>query len=956
MRIGVGFTIGSVASVLARLLPAFNAAPSISPSSGVAGTTFTATDGMVSNGSVVSRRWLLGGVVIGSGLTVVPGVAGALVLENTAVGVGETTVTTSAPVAVAAPSSVSFTKVGPIGGNLGEATVAYFGEAALLDRSRAAGIWLHNDNDPTLVVEGVDGYPVSSTGGNAAFALMPFDNPADFPGVPTRYALVTSWTTCAPFVDGDTSPAYTTQADGRLRYEFDVTNRPFRENRELRVFVNNVNAHPWVDGTPHGSDGTDPFYVVRLDQEALYKSGRRWNDDQVNTTKSFGCARFMQIGGISGDYAAVTSVAQILPMSFSRWSNAAGIADQTGAKSNLNNNRVRALPLTAQINLANEAGVSLWANMQWAFANGEAAKFVRSIKAQLISITSPVMLELGNEPWNTANPYNFGCGYYRGYRQSIGRQPLADNNSPQSGWLGYGYRSAQLAAEALKEDGYTGRFRPVLNVLFGSADCSEGTIAGVQQAIAEWNDPNDAFHNPEFATRFKEPGQLFTNFAVAPYMDGGLTPALSSADLATVDGWADATDDSGLASYFDQLLNGGHLPSAANATFINTLPQVLAAQQAVAVKYQMPLITYEAQIATQAPPTDKAAQLVARAALDPRMQPTIIAFGTKLFEAGVELIMQFTEYCPAPAVPPAHNAGQQPFGSKAHLSDNTAPRYLGYKALQANPPAPAALAVALKNVSSYTAGTIAKVVAQVTGGRGRKTLVWNGLASGWQADGFRNIQGTLTTSGVVQGSVYAIDEFGNQSPAVTFDQNSLVIPVTTFLTPAPNDYTLSNGNHTATGGQAGKDGFIRAATTHKDSDAAVLWLEAEYPTRGEVRFAMGLVTDDVTNAAGLGDDRSIFMFAQADDTGYFVGNYQQGPDPFSTDSGLSLGANRRAMLINEVAGTVTFYFKTKKSNVYPLANKLKGGVVQSAFMQLGAGDVGSWTATSVKEVGSKEWG
>jgi len=35
--------------------------PSISPTTGSVGTMFTATDGTVNNGTVASRRWLLGG-------------------------------------------------------------------------------------------------------------------------------------------------------------------------------------------------------------------------------------------------------------------------------------------------------------------------------------------------------------------------------------------------------------------------------------------------------------------------------------------------------------------------------------------------------------------------------------------------------------------------------------------------------------------------------------------------------------------------------------------------------------------------------------------------------------------------------------------------------------------------------------------------------------------------------
>jgi hypothetical protein len=77
--------------------------PSISPTSGAVGTTFTATDGTVANGTITSRRWLLGTTAIGTGTTVTPNAAGSLTRENTAVGTnGETITSTSTAVTVSA--------------------------------------------------------------------------------------------------------------------------------------------------------------------------------------------------------------------------------------------------------------------------------------------------------------------------------------------------------------------------------------------------------------------------------------------------------------------------------------------------------------------------------------------------------------------------------------------------------------------------------------------------------------------------------------------------------------------------------------------------------------------------------------------------------------------------------------------------------------------------------------
>lgn len=82
--------------------PVFVVQPSISPTSGQVGTTFTANDGQASNATSYSRRWLLDGTSIGTGTTVVPVVAGSLVLEVTAENVAGMVTATSQAVTVAA--------------------------------------------------------------------------------------------------------------------------------------------------------------------------------------------------------------------------------------------------------------------------------------------------------------------------------------------------------------------------------------------------------------------------------------------------------------------------------------------------------------------------------------------------------------------------------------------------------------------------------------------------------------------------------------------------------------------------------------------------------------------------------------------------------------------------------------------------------------------------------------
>lgn len=76
--------------------PVFTTNPSITPSSGAVGSTFTANDGVASDATVYTRRWLLGATQIGTGSTVVPASAGSLTLEVTATGPGGSATRTSA--------------------------------------------------------------------------------------------------------------------------------------------------------------------------------------------------------------------------------------------------------------------------------------------------------------------------------------------------------------------------------------------------------------------------------------------------------------------------------------------------------------------------------------------------------------------------------------------------------------------------------------------------------------------------------------------------------------------------------------------------------------------------------------------------------------------------------------------------------------------------------------------
>lgn len=147
--------------------PAFTTQPSISPTSGTAGSTlYAATPGTVSNGSVVSRVWLLNGVAISNGVTALPASSGTLAYQETASGPGGTTTSTVQVAAVTAATvtptpAPSFTSQPSIGPNTGTAGTTTFTATAgnISNGSITSRSWTING---TVISTGLTASPASS--------------------------------------------------------------------------------------------------------------------------------------------------------------------------------------------------------------------------------------------------------------------------------------------------------------------------------------------------------------------------------------------------------------------------------------------------------------------------------------------------------------------------------------------------------------------------------------------------------------------------------------------------------------------------------------------------------------------------------------------------------------------------------------------------------------------------
>jgi len=147
--------------------PAFTTQPSITPTSGTAGSTvYAATPGTVSNGAVVSRAWLLNGTAISTGVTAFPASSGTLAYQETASGPGGTTTSTVQVAAVTAATvtptpAPSFTSQPSISPNTGTAGTTTFTATAgnVSNGSITARSWTING---TVISTGITAAPASS--------------------------------------------------------------------------------------------------------------------------------------------------------------------------------------------------------------------------------------------------------------------------------------------------------------------------------------------------------------------------------------------------------------------------------------------------------------------------------------------------------------------------------------------------------------------------------------------------------------------------------------------------------------------------------------------------------------------------------------------------------------------------------------------------------------------------
>jgi len=127
VAVSVGAGSGGTPAPTPTSPPTFTTQPTISPSTGKTNSEFTAQPGVVSNGAISSRAWLLNGSAISTSLVAIPTAGGTLTYQEQAAGAGGTasSVVRTASVTVPAPSMALSSALTVVEGNSGTATFTW---------------------------------------------------------------------------------------------------------------------------------------------------------------------------------------------------------------------------------------------------------------------------------------------------------------------------------------------------------------------------------------------------------------------------------------------------------------------------------------------------------------------------------------------------------------------------------------------------------------------------------------------------------------------------------------------------------------------------------------------------------------------------------------------------------------------------------------------------------------
>ena len=486
--------------------------PTPTPTLGLTGTrTYSTTS---SAGTVVAA---ITGVPSGStpaispndGRLVIAGSEGAgwrLAVGLTASSAGERDVTISAPGANSVTASVRVIQglVGepsnliafrPLGSNLAsDGLIDFGGSWPLLDRARPARYMTHDYH--ALAPEAMDarGYPIGKFR-----ILFSVEGPRAPDGM-TKLFVIRTTLTSAVSASGCVIQSDTPAGNGQPRTIIVDTPSPNFDTGWRSELL-------FEDG--FGTSGTGTINIMRQDQVAAFDAGKTFNPAYIADHTFYGHLRTMD------------------------WQNTNGSPQTTWeSRPKLTDANYNTAPIELCVDLINECGTDMWACVP-AMATDDYVRQMARLILQRLAPNRRLNLEYSNERWNDS----FTQGAWM--HQQLPKIPGASWQS----WGWGGYRAAQVAAIFLEEWGdqayriisHLGTQQPRLAV-------RDDNIVGVQYAISEWSDPQNAKYSAVRAANFQIVSDLFDEVSITGYTSGGMGGGIASAYMPIVEQWADAND------------------------------------------------------------------------------------------------------------------------------------------------------------------------------------------------------------------------------------------------------------------------------------------------------------------------------------------------------------------------------------------------------------------------------
>jgi hypothetical protein len=735
----------------------------------------------IPGGTVVSRRWLLGAAMASTAQLCLASAVGAIVYEVASDDPSGATPSNASVGTARPPANGALKRFGPVGQNLAIDDVTFYGFGfPVLDRSKLSTPWSLKDGpavnaiaaahpngtgDYSLAANGFanrDGYPTSMGGSSRIESIYNVEGKLGPAGVRQQYVIECTLTDCNLGVDGAVSNVSNEIVAGKRRITFDAPNGGTGLPQGVYVTLYSL-------PTPFGPN--DHVVMFRADEEAEFRAGRLYRQQFIDRVKGYGVFRFM-------DWSAVnTYTGEQRDFSEYRTRNAASWNNQ--------------VPLEHQVAVCNEANVAGWFNLPHKASDDFVRQFVGYIEANLAPHL-PYTLEVSNEVWlpdGGRKQYAHFCN------------PTWPRLSADPAWGAYGYRSAQIMAIAHQASGYAKRCRPFFGSQGENTAVTEGVLAGIRAAIAEWSDPastpraRDGITAPslgyvsEFAARFKTPGQIFAGFGGAIYLGAGMGRDRWGTDdpqgRAKFQQWAAATDDSGLAGFFNQLRTGQEMTDPNHYNLANWVG-VYAGQHAISVREQIEMWAYEGCITVEDFHGQLDAGMIAfrtRALHDPRMIQLTRDWITQCMAAGYTVLVNL---CDISGPGGAYGSAESAYRPQDY------PRHVGLLAVQASPPPPPPLSVTATTSGATKVGKKPTTRIQVTGGSGGTVVAANGLVAGRVFDNFRDIDGAFIqqTGQPVPATITVTDAAGASATVMVMQD---VGPAPVYPTGRYLRYEMDNG-------------------------------------------------------------------------------------------------------------------------------------------------------------------